>query len=87
MKYVYSQYDEATLLSKHDINQNNTTSYGSNEDGSYTFHSASSTLKQVREACLESIPLEQELQSVVPVPTDLITGMNQLHCLGREFYI
>ena len=35
-KYTYSYNEEGTLLSKHDIDQNNTTSYSSNEDGSKT---------------------------------------------------
>ena len=32
-------------------------------------------LRKVREACLESIPVEQETQSIVPVPTELMNGI------------
>ncbi len=35
-QYTYSHNDEGTLLSKHDIDQNNTTTYDSNEDGAKT---------------------------------------------------
>ena len=35
-KYTYAYNDEGILLSKQDIDQNNTTTYGSNEDGSKT---------------------------------------------------